>query len=77
MVRRVFHVDLDEFIAAVEMLRRPELAGRPVVVGGDGGPDQARRRLHRELRGEGVRRALGAAASHGVEAMPGCGVPAG
>jgi len=31
-------VDLDEFIAAVEILRRPELAGRPVVVGGDGDP---------------------------------------
>jgi DNA polymerase-4 len=31
-------MDLDQFIAAVEMLRRPELAGRPVVVGGDGDP---------------------------------------
>lgn len=31
-------MDLDEFIAAVEVLRRPELAGRPVVVGGDGDP---------------------------------------
>ena len=34
----VFHVDLDQFIAAVEVLRHPELAGRPVVVGGDGDP---------------------------------------
>jgi len=34
----VFHMDLDEFIAAVEVLRRPELAGLPVVVGGDGDP---------------------------------------
>ncbi len=34
----VLHVDLDEFIAAVEILRRPELGGRPVVVGGDGDP---------------------------------------
>jgi DNA polymerase-4 len=34
--RWVLHVDLDMFLAAVEILRRPELAGRPVVVGGRG-----------------------------------------
>lgn len=38
MARWVLHVDLDQFIAAVEMLRRPEFRGRPVVVGGDGDP---------------------------------------
>jgi DNA polymerase IV len=37
-VYRVLHVDLDQFIAAVEILRRPELVGRPVVVGGHGDP---------------------------------------
>ena len=34
----VLHVDLDQFIAAVEVLRRPELAGLPVIVGGRGDP---------------------------------------
>ena len=38
VARCVFHVDLDQFIAAVEVLRRPELRGSPVVVGGDGDP---------------------------------------
>lgn len=42
-VRRwILHVDLDQFIAAVEIARRPELRNRPVVVGGDGDPSRAR-----------------------------------
>ena len=40
MRRWIFHLDLDEFIAAVERLRRPELAGKPIVVGGDGDPSK-------------------------------------
>ncbi|GAA0518042.1 DNA polymerase IV [Saccharopolyspora thermophila] len=38
--RVVLHVDLDQFIVAVELLRHPELRGRPVLVGGSGDPTQ-------------------------------------
>jgi len=40
MSRWVLHVDMDQFIAAVEILRRPELAGLPVIVGGRGDPTE-------------------------------------
>ena len=33
--RMLAHLDLDAFFAAVELHRRPELRGRPLVVGGD------------------------------------------
>lgn len=36
----VLHVDLDQFIAAVEVLRRPELAGKPLIIGGRGDPTE-------------------------------------
>lgn len=37
-MRRIAHIDMDAFFAAVERQRRPELAGKPLVIGGHGDP---------------------------------------
>ncbi|GED98708.1 DNA polymerase IV [Gordonia crocea] len=56
--RRILHVDLDQFQVSVERRRSPELAGVPVIVGGDGDPTQPRKVVtcaSYEARAQGVR----------------------
>ncbi|MGO4616002.1 DNA polymerase IV [Nocardia sp. 2YAB30] len=43
MARWLLHVDLDQFQAAVEFRRHPELRGLPVIVGGHGDPTEPRK----------------------------------
>ncbi|WP_429418569.1 DNA polymerase IV [Nocardia sp. GAS34] len=43
MPRWLLHVDLDQFQAAVEYRRHPELRGSPIIVGGHGDPAEPRK----------------------------------
>ena len=35
--RKILHIDMDCFYAAIEMRERPELAGKPIAAGGNSG----------------------------------------
>jgi len=56
-MRKIIHLDMDCFYAAVEMRERPELAGQPIAVGG-GGPRSVVATCNYEARKFGIRSAM-------------------
>jgi DNA polymerase-4 len=64
----ILHVDMDAFFVSVELLEKPELRGKPVVVGGR--PDQRGVVSAAELRSAEIWNSFGDAAAHCRQTLP-------